>query len=335
MKVIVEGEPTDEFGRPLDDETVGEFLDRINQDLSDTNRVVAEAKVDGELLDETLRNRDCEDVDSLELELSTMEELTIDTIGQVGSYCHRYLDRIPDIIDEWESYGRDQVEQYRHQVLESLNAAYQLLTSVDTLTNLDFEESNRGAMAERAQQLRNKLSEADPGEVKTLLEDSIRSYYEDLLETLQGILSTLQERRDFLVSELEDVREDINEVYDEVQNIVSQAQERSEDVNEWLNLEKISDLSEKLTGVSQFFQSLDQSGKLKTMVPSERQESFEDTLMELRDDVSKMFKLLEDRDPTQVVKTLKTEVEPHVERAREFLESLDVQQEETEEAETR
>jgi hypothetical protein len=323
MKILVDGEPTDQFGRPLEDETVGEFLDRVNEELSDTNRVISEARVDGELVDGIVRDRPCNDVESIKISLSTMEELTIDTIGKVGSYCHRYLDKIPEIVEDWESYGRDRVEEYRKQVIESLNAAYQLLTSVETLTNLSLDETNREAMMERAADLKSQLKDADPESVKTLLQDSIRSFYEELLETLQTILEELQERREFLVSELDDVQEEVEALYQEVQSIIEKAQKRSEAVSEWLNLEKVSEVSQKLTGVSKFFETLDQSGKLKTMVPSDRQEQFREELAELRDDVGKLFKLLEDRDPTEVIKTLQKEVQPHIEKAREFIDSLD------------
>lgn len=328
MKVIVNDEPSDEFGRPAPGETVGQFVDEINERLGETNRAVAEVLVDGEPLDEPLREEDCESVDTMKLNVATMEELTIDSIGQLGTYCHRFLDRVPEIVEEWNELGKETIEEYRNQVRESLDASAQVLSSVNVLTNLSFEEVNREAMADRAQELEEKLREADLDELKTLLKDSVRSYFEDLLETLQAILDGLEDRRDRLVEDVDRVRGVAEELSEEVSEMIEDAQRRADEVGEWFDLERVRKTSSRLTEINQVFDALDQAGRLKTMFPEDRQERVEETLNELREGIGRLFGLLEDRDPTEIAKTLRKEVEPHLRTAREIIDSMVEQDEE-------
>lgn len=328
MKVIVNGEPSDEFGRPAPEETVGQFVDEINERLGETNRAVAEVLVDGEPLDESLREEDCESVDTMELTVATMEELTIDSIGQLGTYCHRFLDRVPEIVEEWNELGKEKIEEYRNQVRESLDASAQVLSSVNVLTNLSFDEVNREAMADRAQELEEKLRAADLDELKTLLKDSVRSYFEDLLETLRAILDGLEDRRERLVEDVDRVRGVAEELSEEVSEMIEDAQRRADEVGEWFDLERVRKTSSRLTEINQVFDTLDQSGRLKAMFPEDRHERVENTLNELREGIGRLFELLEDRDPTEIAKTLRTEVEPHLKTAREMIDSMVEQDEE-------
>lgn len=322
MKVIVNGEPSDEFGRPAPEETVGQFVDEINKDLGKTNRAIGEVLVDNQPLNDPLRYRACESVETLELNIGTLEELTIDSIGQLGTYSHRFLDRVPEIIDEWNELGREQVEEYRKQVQESLEASVQVLGSVDVLTNLSFDDVNRKAMAERARELKQKIQESEIDELRDLLQNSVRSYFEDLLDTLQNILDGHKERREQLLEDVDRVHKVAEDLSTEVSDMIEDAQQRADEVGEWFDLERIRKASSKLTEINQVFDALDQAKKFKFLFPEERHEQVEETFTELREGIGRLFELLEDRDPTEIAKTLRKEVEPHLKSAQEIIDSL-------------
>lgn len=330
MKIIVNGEPTDRFGRPDEGQNLEDFIEEINEELGKTNRVLSNVRIDGDVLTEDHQSIPCRDVDELEFEVSTLEELTINSIGELGTYAHRFLDRIPEILENWEDITRERVQQYREQVTEALEATTKVLTSIDELTNIEAEESGRATMIERAQELRSQVQNADPEELRELIEDSARAFFENLIETLQSILDAFEQRRERLVEKVNQMETVLDDLRGEVRGVVEKAQEQGEDVKDWFNLETVRDMAEDLTRVNTIINELDEAGKLRAYFPHERHEQIETTLKELREGIGRLFALLEERDPTEIVKVLKKEIEPYLDNAVELFGELAPEEESVE-----
>lgn len=330
MKVIVDGEPTDEFGRPDNDQTVGDFIDHINRNLSKNNRAIGEARIDGEIATEENREKKCGSVETLELEISTLEELTINSIGQLGSYCHRFLERVPDIVSDWQELSTEKVDEYRSQVVESLSVASRVLNSIDALTNLGRHKEERNKMAKRAEELRDELVEGTSDRVRELLQGSIREYFENLLETLQDALDQIEERRENLLEDVQNIGSVVDNLHNEIKQLIDDAQQKSDSIDEWFDIERIREATSQLTEINQVLDKLDQSGKLKAAFEVDELESIKKTREELREGVARVFSLLEDRDPTEIAKTLRTDIEPYLNRVRGYFEALSGEQDESE-----
>lgn len=330
MQIIVNGEATDQFGRPRETETVDDFLNSVAQRLNEQNKGIGEVKVDGEFLDEELAAKECGDVETIQLEVDTMEELLVDSIGRIGSYSHQVLNRIPEILSEWDEKTRDQIQQYREQVNESLQATTQVLNSIEPLTNLSIEDLRVEEMAEKGRELRSELADAGQERVRELLDNQVSPYFEDLLDTLQEVLDQLAERRENLVQELDSVEKTIDDLSERIDEIVQKAQKEGTDPSSWFNLNIVTETASDLTRVNQVFETLNNTGKLQNLFPEDRQDQVKETLTELREGIGRLYTLLEDQDPTEIVKTLRTDLQPYVEDAQQYVNELNESPEESE-----
>lgn len=329
MQVIVNDEPTDEFGRPRDNETIDQFLETVANQLNEQNKGIGEVKVDGEFLDEELAQQECGEVETIELQVNTMEELLVDSIGRIGSYSHQVLNRIPNILSEWDEQTREQVDQYRRQMRESLEATVQVLSSVEPLTNLSLEDINVEEMTEKGIEIQQELADEGRDRVREILENRVRPYFQELLDTLQDVLDRLAERRENLLDELDSVEETIDHLSDTISDMIEQAQKEENDPSSWFNLNRVTDAASELTRVNQVFETLNNTGKLQNLFPEDQQDQVKDTLTELREGIGRLYRLLEDQDPTEIVKTLRKDVQPYVKEARQYIHELNKKPEET------
>ncbi len=322
MQIIVNDEPTDQFGRPRENESIDDFLNSIAQRLNEENKGIGEVKVDGEYLDDENASKQCGEVETLEIEVNTMEGLLIDSIGRIGSYSHQVLNRIPDILAEWENKTREEVQQYGKQLRESLDTTIQVLSSVEPLTNLSLEELNVEKMAEKGRNLREELAESGGDRLRELLEEQVQPFYQDLLDTLQNVLDRLAERREDTLRELDSVEETLDDLSSRINEIIEKAQQEGSDASSWFTLDRVTETASELTRVNQVFETLNNTGKLQNLFPQERHEQVKQTLVELREGIGRFYKLLEEQDTTEIVKTLRQDIEPYVENAREYVREI-------------
>jgi predicted nucleic acid-binding Zn-ribbon protein len=143
-----------------------------------------------------------------------------------------------------------------------------------------------------------------------------------LIDTLQIILDQIESRRDDLEHELERVMEIIDDLYEDVTDITEKAQTQSDNIEDWFNFDRIQQTTSKLTEVNQVLDKFDNAGKLKELFPSDQLSEIKKTRKELREGIARVLNLLEDRKPSDIAKTMRTQIEPYLKNARSYFNAL-------------
>jgi DNA repair exonuclease SbcCD ATPase subunit len=312
MQVYIDGDAEKEIPPVESFQTVGEYIEQLQEDLAQVNRVVYRAEVDGSEVDDETQKLACSEVDRLEVEVRTMDKMAIDSIGQLGEYCQGFLAKLPSILKEWDEKSAGKKEKYRQQVLEAFDIVENVLSAVEVVLSLSSDEMDR--LSERVNTLRGKLEEADEDELNALLREDCQQFIEELLEHLQDLVGDLQERKRETQSDVEEARQLMDDMLTNIPPLIEQLQ--SGGASEQEGIEKIEAQVKDLTRVLETLENLDEQGMIKKNLTPAEQEELVDFNQQLNEGLTELGEALKERDIIMICDILEYEVLPYLEKIK-------------------
>ncbi len=312
MQVYIDGCSEDEIPPAESFQTVGEYIEQLQEDLAQVNRVVYRAEVDGSEVDGETRKLACSKVNRLDVEVRTMDKMAIDSIGQLGEYCQGFLAKLPSILKEWQEKSSGKKEKYRQQVLEAFDIVGNVLSAVEVVLNLSSDEMDR--LSERVNTLRGKLEEVDEDELNLLLREDCQQFIEELLEHLQDLVDDLQERKRETTSDVEEARKLMDDMLTNIPPLIEQLQGGGASEQEGIG--KIEGQVKDLTRVLETLENLDEQGLIKKNLTPAEQEELVDFNQQLTEGLTELGEALKERDIIMICDILEYEVLPYLEKIK-------------------
>ncbi len=307
MKVKFSSDQPVEIDPPDSDQLLGDYIDFVNEKLSDVSRFIFSAEIDGEKITEERCEQKCSSFEELKLEVRTFEVMTIDTVGRLGAYCREYLAKLPQVIDEWEENSDDEKNALRRQVLEAINLAGKVLDSIDNFLDVAVEENDK--MKSRTEKFAGQLRESGREELKTLLAEQGSDYFSELFEYLRAVLDQVDEQKDKESRQLSHLGEQLDELHEELTSLIDKFQ--GGDVVD--AYDELTDWAREIDELLAVIGGLDETGFLKRNLKPGNQEELEQAHVELYQGLNELMQAVEDRDPIMVCDILEYEFLPYLE----------------------
>ncbi|GEM_PF-3610783 len=317
MKVTFSSEQPLEIEAPDPEQKLGDYIDFVNKKLSDVNRFIFSAEVDGEQITEERCRQKCDSFEELKLEARSFEEMTIDTIGRLGAYCQEYLAKLPQVIDEWKKKSDEEKNALRRQVLEAINLAGKVLDSIDDFLDVAVEEHD--TIKSRTEKLAGQFREAGREELKSLLTEQGSEYFSELFDHLRAVLDYVDGQKDAESDQLSRLGRQLDELHEELTNLINKFQ--GGDIAD--AYDQLTDRATEIDELLAVIGGLDKTGFLKRNFTPETQDELSQAHTELHRGLTELLQAVEERDPIMVCDILEYEFLPYLESLQKLFGSVD------------
>lgn len=312
MEVTVDSEQLVEIPEPESNQTLGEYVEKLNEKLSEVNRFIYSVEVDDEQITEAKQQKKCAEFDRLQVDARSFEAMAVDSIGQLGEYCQNFLASLPEVVNNWSEKETETKDQYRQQVLEAFELSGEVLEAIDSLINVASTETE--PLTERVQELEGKLREAGREELKNLLKEECRDFFTELLEALESILNDLETREGKISEQINTLQEKVSTLLDDLPELI-QTLQGGEEVEGYEDIDKRAEDINKIIRIISIF---DRAGLIKKSFSPEEQEKLIGIHTELTAGFDDLQEAIENNDLIMICDILEYEVLPYLETIEEL-----------------
>ncbi len=312
MQVTLESEQLVEIPEAGSEQTLAEYLQQLNSDLSEVNRFVYSAQVDGEEINDELNQKQCSEFEELHVEVRSFEAMAVDSIGQLGEYCQKFLASLPKVINNWSEKDKEEKDQHRQQMLEACELSAEVLEAMDSLLNISTETDEE--LLARVHKLEGELREAGRDELKKLLSENCRDLFTDLLEQMETTLSGLEDREEKFIDQVDTIQGKVTDLLEELPDLIEVLQ-AGEEAEGYTDLQEQTENIRKIITIISVF---DQAGQIKQNFTPEEQEKLISIHTELTHGFDDLQDAIESKDLIMICDILEYEVIPYLETIREL-----------------
>lgn len=316
MDLTVKGTEED-IPHPDPSQTLEEYLQQLNDQFADINRVVNPEMVNGEPFRPDFNDWTPDEIDQLELTVQPIEDLVVDSLVELAEYLDRALENFPEILEELRESDDPDVSIHRDQLQEAFVVINQILTSVIGSISIDERLKTIKQINERVKTLHDDLEEKEGKELVSVFKSS-QELFTELRREIQTIVQLLAQREESLWEGVTDLHDQVEGWVQSIPDLVNDLQ--SEPDAEHYN--QIEALTNHLSDVLEFIEDLDRAGKLKLVMTPEEQDQLNEANVELDRGLGELNQAFENKDVIMICDILEYEILPYLKDIGEFIGEL-------------
>lgn len=320
MKLIVNGRENEDIQPPEPGQTVGEYVDNLNEQFGKINRVVQVEMVNDKDFKPSLSSWESDRIDRMELSVKPIEEVVVNTLMSLAQYLDQALENLPDILENWSEHGEEDIHEYRDQLEEAFTTIDKILSSVTALSNVGDRLEPVEEIQEEVGVLHRKLTERNPESLHETFSRT-RDMFSNLRQEIESVVQTLSQQEESLWRNLSDIADSIELRIEQIPEIVESLQTGGDEDS----FQKIDNIADDLSQILEFIEKLDEAGKVRMVLSPEGQEELNKAHTELEDGIDELQEAFENRDVIMICDIIEYEILPYLKNVNHLLQEINVE----------